>query len=59
MFYLYVDGRREPRVPHLTFESAKVEANRLALKERRMVSIYRLVDRVEPAAREGADDAMV
>lgn len=59
MFYLYVQGRREPRIPHENFESAKAEADRLAVKERRLVSIYWLVDSVEPPMPAEADDAMV
>lgn len=59
MFYVYVQGTREPRKPHESFESAKAEADRLALKERRLVSIYYLVDAVEPPMPKEADSGLV
>lgn len=53
MFYLYVDGTRAPRVPHETLEEARLEAERLAIKERRNVLLYALVEVVN-APQDGA-----
>ena len=59
MFYLAVTDGRAPRFPHPSLEEAQVEAHRLAEKTNRRVTVYRLVEVVDPAAKEMGPDALV
>ena len=54
MYYLAVTDGRAPRTPHATLESAQAEAIRLAEKTQRRVTIYLLIELVDPAPKDGA-----